>query len=138
MPRPQPPVTRRSFTARYRRGARQGVWLVDLVEEPRVHTYGHGLAQARENIVDATTLWYELDRDQFELLEDIVLPRGAKTKASQARRDRDRAEAAATRAAESIRAAVQALAGDRGGLSVRDAGEVLGLSYQRVAQLLAD
>ncbi len=80
-----------------------GYWLVELEEEPRVHTYGRTLAKAREHIVDASALWFEVPPEDLDLVEDIRLP---------------------------------ALVKD-GRLSVRDAADVLGLSHQRVQQLLA-
>jgi predicted RNase H-like HicB family nuclease len=51
-----------------------GYWLVELEEEPRVHSYGRTLAKAREHILDASALWFEVAPEELNLVEDIRLP----------------------------------------------------------------
>jgi predicted RNase H-like HicB family nuclease len=124
------------YTATYTRD-REGVWLVELVEEPRVHTFGRTLVKARGHIRDATALWFDVDADSFELVDDVQLPRKTKLSLERARDERTRAAAAQERAVASTRAAARALV-DGARLSLRDAADLLGLSHQRVQQLLAD
>jgi len=114
----------------------EGYWLVELEEEPRVHTYGRTLAKAREHIVDATALWFEVAPEDLNLVEDIRLPAPVKAALELARKEREHAQAAQEAAAGATRDAARALVKD-GRLSVRDAADVLGLSHQRVQQLLA-
>ena len=113
-----------------------GYWLVELVEEPRVHSYGRTLAKARQHILDATALWFEVAPDEVRLVEDIKLPARVKASLELARRERENAQVAQETAAGATREAARALVGE-GHLSIRDAAEVLGLSHQRVQQLLA-
>jgi len=125
----------KSVTAVFQRDD-EGYWLVELVEEPRVHTYGRTLAKAREHILDATVLWFEVAAEEVRIVEDIRLPGPVKASLELARKEREKAQAAQDAAAGATREAARALVKD-GHLSVRDAAEVLGLSHQRVQQLLA-
>ena len=78
----------RVFTAVFERDD-DGYWLVELREEPRVHTYGRTLAKAREHIFDATALWFEVAPEDLNLVEDVRLP--APVKATLARPAKRRA-----------------------------------------------
>ena len=124
-----------NYTAVFERDE-EGFWLVELIEEPRVHTYGRTLAKAREHIRDATALWFEVAPDAFILTEDIRLPKPVKATVDRARKERAKAQAVQEVAAGATRAAARALV-EEGRLSVRDAADILGLSHQRVQQLLA-
>jgi len=35
-----------------------GYWLAELVNEPKVHTFGPTLEEAKINLADATKLWF--------------------------------------------------------------------------------
>ncbi len=125
----------RKLTAVFERDD-NGYWLVELEEEPRVHSYGRTLAKAREHVLDASTLWFEVAPEELNLVEDIRLPAPVKASLELARQEREHAQAAQEAAAGATRDAAHALVKD-GHLSVRDAADVLGLSHQRVQQLLA-
>lgn len=58
----------------------EGYWLVELAEEPRVHTYGRTLAKARDHIRDATALWFEVAPEEVVFVEDIRLPAPVKAR----------------------------------------------------------
>jgi len=124
-----------SYTAVFERDD-EGYWLVELAEEPRVHTYGRTLAKARVHIRDATALWFEVDPAAVVLVEDVRLPHPVRASVDRARGERARAQELQQAAAGATREAARALVGE-GHLSVRDAADVLGLSHQRVQQLLA-
>jgi predicted RNase H-like HicB family nuclease len=50
-----------TLTARYQTDPQDDrFWLVELIEEPRVHTYGLTLAEATLNLRDAICLWFDL------------------------------------------------------------------------------
>src|SRR5438034_1038484 len=46
-------------TAMFMRDKEDQVWLVELKEEPRVHSFGKSLKDAEQNIRDAAALWYQ-------------------------------------------------------------------------------
>lgn len=128
-------MTKPTYTAVFERG-RDGFWEVELVEEPRVHTYGRTLAKARAYIREATAGWFDVGEDSFDVVEEMHLPKAVKDPLSRALRGRERAEAASAAALTMTREAAEALV-RTGQLSTRDAAELLGLSHQRVQQLLA-
>lgn len=124
-----------NYTATFERDD-EGFWLVELVEEPRIHTYGRTLAKARDHIRDATALWFDVAPETFILVEDIRLPKPVKASVDRARKERAKAQATQESAAGATKNAARSLV-EEGRLSVRDAADVLGLSHQRVQQLLA-
>lgn len=111
-------------------------WLVDFPSEPGCHTFGRTLRAAREHAVDALALWLDLPADQVAVDERLDLGddtlRAAAERARQAREAADRAREDSSHAA---RDAADLLVHDAG-LTYRDAAAVLGVSHQRVAQLV--
>ena len=97
---------------------------------------GRTLAKARDHIRDATALWFEVAPDAFIVIEDIRFPKPVKATVDRARKERAKAQAGQEAAAGATEKAARALV-DEGWLSVRDAADILGLSHQRVQQILA-
>lgn len=111
-----------------------GAWIARVPRVPGCHTHGRTLEQARRRIREALKLWVE-DADGVEFVEEVHLPaeaRDAIRRSRVARRDaeerRREAQAATTKAALAL---VRGL-----NVGIRDAGELLGLSHQRVQQLI--
>ena len=110
-------------------------WIARVPDVSGCHTYGRTLDQARRRIREALGLWVD-DAATAELDEEIHLPRRARQVLRRSvtlreRAIRERAEAqAATADAASILV-------DELDLGMRDAAELLGVSHQRVQQLLA-
>jgi predicted HTH domain antitoxin len=78
-------------------------------------------------------LW--IDRPEHAVIEETIrLPADLRTAIQRSRRTRERAERERQNAQEQTRVAAQALVEE--GVSLRDAGELLGLSHQRVQQLV--
>jgi predicted RNase H-like HicB family nuclease len=123
----------KNYVAVFERDRESDAWLVHIKGIEACHTYGRTLRQAEVRIREALAAW--LDREPDELVitpqwpEELVK---VATEVSAARRGADKASHDA--AAKTTRA-VKRL--ERMGLSRRDAADVLGISHQRVQQLLA-
>ena len=124
----------KTYTARLERD-KDGRWTVELVEEPRVHTWGRTVDQALARMREAAALWFQIEEDQIELVPRPVLPKSADRTVEQARQAREQARSADRLAIERTRKAAAALTSR--GISMRDAAAILGISHQRVHQLLA-
>jgi len=129
-------VTKPTYTAVFEMD-HTGWWYVSVPELPGCHSQGRTLARARERIREAVALWLDVDEEAFDLAEDVRLPEEARQVAADARAAREHAHQAQQDALATTKAAARTLA--RGGrLGVRDVAELLGMSHQRVAELLAD
>jgi predicted RNase H-like HicB family nuclease len=119
-------------TAVYERDKDDDAWNVHVKGLRGCQTYGRSLRQAQIRIREALALWLDVEpgslsvRDEFPSAVAIVAKQ-----VSRARRD---AEAASAKAQQQTAAAVRQLTDL--GLSRRDAAELLGLSHQRIQQLL--
>ena len=123
-----------TYTARLEREA-DGRWTVELAEEPRVHTWGKTVDQALARIREAAAMWFETDEESIDLVPSPVLPKAILRTVEQAGRARAQARNADRLAIDKTRQATVELA--RRGISMRDAATILGISHQRVHQLLA-
>ena len=123
-----------------------GNWVADVPALRGVHTHARTLASLRSCLQHAIALWLEVgrmdagerdphvDRDTITVELQVKLPAKARRATVGARRRRERARSAEAEAATATRDAARALV--ESGLSRRDAAELLGLSHQRVQQLL--
>ncbi len=126
---------RNSYTVRYERDE-TGWWVAQVKEVPAAITQGRTIAEARRRIREALAL--ALDDDaaarRAELVDEVKLPGDARRALAQAVAARRRLAGESTRAQASTAKAVRVLL-EKMHLSVRDAGELLGISHQRVQQL---
>jgi predicted RNase H-like HicB family nuclease len=122
----------KTYTAIYKHDPGEEVWNVHIKGLAGCQTYGRSIRQAQGRIREALALWLDVTptqlrvRDQFPaalaaVADDVVRARGA-------------AERAGAKAQQQTIEAVKTLT--ELGLSRRDAAELLGLSHQRVHQLL--
>ncbi len=120
-----------SYTAVFERDP-DGRWTVDVPEVRGCHSYGRTIAQARERVREALALFVD-DADTADLRDDVRLPRDLTRQIQTARELRERLadDEAAMVAAQAV--AVAALRKMK--LGHRDAGHLLGLSFQRIHQL---
>jgi predicted RNase H-like HicB family nuclease len=125
--------TVKTYTARLEQ-EHDGRWSVELDEEPRVHTWGKTIGQALTRVREAAALWYQTDEASIELVPRPVLPKATGRTVEQARKAREQARDADRLAIERTRKAAVALTSR--GISMRDAAAILGISHQRVHQLL--
>lgn len=110
-----------------------GWWAVEVPEVQGCRTQARTLREARRRIRDALALFVD-DAETADLVDDIRLPTEARRAIDRMTAARRRAEEKAKYAADSASAAARVLT-ERMGISVRDAAEVLGVSFQRVHQL---
>lgn len=111
-----------------------GWWVATVKGVPGCHTQGRSIEQARARIREALEVAVE-DLSGFKLKEQMKLP--SKVKEVLAKRESAQRKLAEdeAKAQELTRRAVKTLVRDLD-LSVRDAGDLLGLSHQRVQQLV--
>ena len=123
---------KKTYVAVYERDPEDDAWNVRIEGLDGCQTYGRSLRQAQARIREALAL--SLDRDPQQLLFRDELPADLSAVADTVARARREAERAGTKAQEETTRAVKRLTDL--GLSRRDAAELLGLSHQRVQQLL--
>jgi len=122
----------RTYTAVCRPSGRW--WLID-VPELDLFTEAFRLDRVEHMARDLIALWLEVPEDSFRVVVMPELGPELHGVVDRARRARVRADRAQREAGEAQIAAVTALL--RLGLSMREAGQILGLSHQRVAQIAA-
>ncbi len=111
-----------------------GDWLARVPDIKGCHSYGRSLSEAEKNIREAIGLFD--DSGDFEVQAEHRLPRAARSAVSACQRARSVADLAKDNATQATGEAARALSGI--GLGVRDIGELLGISHQRVAQILSE
>lgn len=106
-------------------------WFIKARDLPRVFTQVRRLDHAAAAATDVTALMLDVDPESFDVELRLIGEHAA------AREEFKRAQAQALLAEEQLLATRAGLIRDLAaqGLSVRDIGAILGLSYQRVAQL---
>lgn len=124
----------KSYRVTYERDS-AGWWVAAVREVRGCHTQGRTLAQARRRIREALGL-FVADSGSAELIDDVRLPAQVRRALVRSQAARSNADIQKAKAGETTTEAVRVLTRDFR-LSVRDAAELLGLSHQRVQQLLA-
>lgn len=110
-----------------------GAWIAEVPSVPGCHTYGRSIHEAMARTREALALWVE-DADDAELVPDIRIALDLKAAARSGVRARTKAEAAQNAAKEAIAEAAMRLTS--AGLSRRDVATLLGVSHQRIQQVL--
>lgn len=113
--------------------SRDGRWWLVKVEDPDTVGQARALAEVEEVAHEVIGLWFDIDPDSFDVNMTIEIPETARDAWNQAVYLEDQARRDEAAAAALRRSAVQALRAE--GLTMKDAGRVLGLSPQRVHQL---
>lgn len=126
---------RTSYTVRYERDE-TGWWVAQVKEAPAAITQGRTIAEARRRVREALGLALGDDSAAHRVIlkDDVKLPADAQRALRQARAARVRLAAESKKAQTSTAKAVRTLLKGMH-LSVRDAGELIGISPQRVHQL---
>jgi predicted RNase H-like HicB family nuclease len=126
-------MKRKTYTARCQRSG--DWWAISVPELRGVHTQARRLEKAEAMVRDAIALFLDVPSDSFDVRIETVLPRDLQRKVGRARKVRGQAEVLQREAAIAS-AEVAADLVQNAHLTVRDAGRVLGLSHQRITQLL--
>lgn len=121
----------RTVTVTAQRGTT--AWVLECSEASAVGQCRR-LSQADAEMREAIAHQLGLGVDEFEIHLDVALTAESLELVARVAELRHQAAAAAAEASEVQRAAARALAAQQ--LSMRDIGEVMGLSFQRVSQLL--
>ena len=108
-------------------------WAIDVPEVPGIHTQTKSLEDVEAMAVDAIAATLDIPHESVLIRVDTTLDEETAKLVEEAHQAREAAARAQAEAAEAVTTTVKHL-GTRG-VSVRDAGFLLGMSYQRVAQI---
>ena len=114
-----------------------GWWVASVREVRGCHTQGRTVDEARRRIREAMDLFVD-DARSAKLVDDVKLPAPAAKAIRLYTTLRKRADMEDRRAALAARRAVRLLRGGKLKMSARDAARLLGVSHQRVHQLVHD
>lgn len=109
------------------------VWLAQWVDDDRVHTFARSLAELEDRARDALALWLHTDADAVKIELDVALPRSVFQDLAQLRRQHDEPEESLV--LDRQRSLAVRLVEEQG-MTYRDAARFLGVSHQRVSQLV--
>jgi predicted RNase H-like HicB family nuclease len=121
-----------TYTAVYERDP-DGRWVVEIPQVPGCHSYGRTIDQARERVQEALGLFVD-DAEHAEIKDDVRLPESLRRQLQtmqQLRAKAAKGEVDVRKAQLKTLAALKKLK-----LGHRDTGRLLGVSFQRVHQLL--
>ncbi|MHB1509109.1 MAG: antitoxin HicB [Acidimicrobiales bacterium] len=113
---------------------REGRWWIITVPELGAVTQARNVREIDEMATGLVAALLDLEEDDVKMRVTVELPPGVAAAWREARDLQASADAGARRAAALRRTAVKELLA-KSGLSQKEAGAVLGLSYQRVQQL---
>lgn len=123
-----------TYTIKYERDD-TGWWVATVKGVRGCHTQGRTIDQARQRIHEALELFVD-DVAGAEFVDDIKLPAKIRASLTNLENARRRADEEAVRLGECTFETAKLLASDLG-LSLRDIGKLMGLSHQRIQQLLS-
>lgn len=111
------------------------VWLAEWTTDDRVHTFARSLAELEDLARDALALWLHVESDDVRVELDIDLASPLSREVAELRQQRTELESQQASFLERQRSLAVRLVEDEG-LTYRDAARCLGISHQRVAQLI--
>lgn len=122
------------YTVRYERDEAK-LWVATVLGVAGVHTQGRSLAEARRRIREALALAVgDEEAEKAELVDDVVVPASILAIMKRLQATRKRAETEKAKALAEAAKLAKVLA-DKLHLSMRDVGELTGVSHQRIHQI---
>ena len=123
----------KTYVAVYERDRVDDAWNVHVRGLDGCQSHARNLRQAKERIREALAVW--VDTGPAALLIEDRVPANIAAVAKRSNRARREAERAVVRAQQDMASAAKELT--KLGLSRRDVAELLGVSHQRIQQILA-
>lgn len=123
----------KTYTAKASRDDR--FWYIEVPEIGH-STQARNVKEADAMVRDLISIVLEVPADSFAVDIDFQVPASAAPHMQEAARLREKAASANTRAAIESRAAAAAL--KREGMTLRDIGQLMGVSFQRAEQLVKE
>lgn len=120
-----------TYKARYWREGDS--WEVELVDDTRVHTFASTLGRARRYIREAAAAMYDIDLEHVQIEDHVELPDNLGDRVDELLVARAEVDQAAAQVGEATGRMIADLID--AGLSVRDIGDLVHLSPQRVSQI---
>jgi hypothetical protein len=114
---------------------REPGWWIVQIPELDLTIQARRLGDVEKNARDAIAALLDVGIGSFDLEQDVRAPAGVVQELDEARALMDRASILREESADRIGRAVEKLIKDFG-LTMREAGRLLGLSHQRIAQLV--
>src|SRR5262245_56725059 len=124
-------MARKTYKVTFERDE-DGWWVATALDLRGCHTQGRSIGQARERLREAMALCDVPETARLD--ETIHVGKRLDAELESLRTKREEADRLAAESAEETRRIAARLA--KAGLSRRDVGELLGLSFQRVQQLI--
>ena len=112
-----------------------GFWIVRVPEIPEVVTQARRLADVKLNAREAIAVWLAKSIDDIDVSVTVLVPAAVQTALDEARRLQGEASERLERAGAVTSEAARRLTRELG-LTLREAASLLGVSFQRVAQLV--
>ena len=128
-------MTERTYAAICERS--QGWWAIRIPEVRGAFSQARRLGEVERMVRDVVSLALDVPPDSFEVRLEVRVPATSEQAVQRAGELRHEAQLAVASAARATAEAARLLVrGD--GLTMREAGQILGLSHQRVAQILRE
>jgi len=112
-------------------------WAFSVPEIPGAHGQAKRLDQVRDEARDVISMMLDAPEDSFDLELSVKLDPRMEHALDEAKIARDQFETYQRIAQEKLRVAAEQFK-DVAGLSVRDIGSLLNVSFQRISQILSD
>lgn len=123
------------YTVTAQRGESSSVWVLQCVEFPGAISQTRRLSEAPNLMREAISFVAEVPEDQIDVTVIPDIDEGIRHALDEIERSRAEAERLQREASATVAKVAHALV-ESEGLTLRDAGTILGVSHQRVSQLI--